>query len=74
MSGEQEPQGGPGPVRRVRRVAQGCQGGLPHRHHHPQEPRRPLQETGQVRGRRDPGGLRAQDQVRPEVALYCHIL
>ena len=65
LSGEQE-QEGQCAVWRVRGVAQGRQGGLPHRDHHPEEPRGPVQATGQVRGRGDPGGLRPQNEVSRE--------
>ena len=44
-------------------MAQGRQGGLPHGDHHPEEPRGPVQATGQVRGRGDPGGLRPENEV-----------
>ena len=47
-------------------MAQGGQGGLPHGDHDPEEPRGPVQATGQVRGCGDPGGLRPQNEVSEE--------
>lgn len=42
-------------------MAQGRQGGQPHRDHDAEEPRRFVPPPGQVRGRRDARGLRPEE-------------